>query len=435
MMKSIHSLDTWRRGLSFTQQLGCIVGLGLALRVIWGLLVPVIPVSDSTVYWMTAENLALHGVYGVIPEDPFSYWPVGTSGVYAFMFKLFGVSTFPIVLINIIVGCLLIYTSASLARRWMGDTVALWTAVILAVWPTLILYTTVMASEVFFALAVNLGLLSWRMRRFPLLLSAFVSGVFFGGAALIRPAALLIPIVFAVLSAIRDRNWLPQATILGAVLVGMTLTIAPWTMRNIDVHDEFVLISTNGGPVMWMGNNPESTGVYMQLPEYVAGMNEVERAKVLQAEAKQYMLENPVRTISLFVKKVIDTHIRETIGVHWNTEGIKKTFGPQTITPFKILTQSYWLLILFISLIGVSGVLTHALTRTDTLLDKATALLSPPLIIWAYYAGIHGLILAQDRYHLQSAPFIAMFAASGGIWLTSQSSKVTALLAGNPPKR
>ena len=51
-------------------------------------------------------------------------------------------------------------------------------------------------------------------------------------------------------------------------------TIAPWSIRNNAVFGEFVLLSTNGGPNLWMGNNPDSTGFYMPLPSSVDGLSE-----------------------------------------------------------------------------------------------------------------------------------------------------------------
>lgn len=421
--------NTWR-DLGFNRQLAIIITVGMVLRISWALAVPVMPVSDSIIYWMTAENLAVHGVYGVTPEEPFSYWPVGTSAVYALMFKLFGVGAFPVVLINLVAGGLLICSAALLARRWINDAAAQLTAIALALWPTLILYTTVMASEVFFALAVNLALLSWRIKGVPLPASGFVSGIFLGCAALVRPAALLIPVVFAGLCALRERKIAPQAALLGAAAVSMALVIAPWTMRNIDVHGEFVLISTNGGPVMWMGNNPESQGVYMPLPDYVHGLSEVERADVLRAEARAFMMENPGRATVLFFRKVIDTHIRETIGVHWNHDGIVRTFGQNAVLPLKILTQGYWMVVLGLALVGVGLTALRGLTENTSLLDRATALAAPPLIIWGYYAGVHGIILAQDRYHLQSTPFIAMLAAIGVMWLGARAQRFITARAG-----
>src|SRR5690606_29814307 len=116
---------------SFNRKLAALVGFGLALRMIWAFLIPVMPESDSHVYWVTAGNLADRGVFGVTPDDPFSYWPVGASAIYAAFFKLFGVNMTAAVIANLAAGALLILTSALLARRWFGEREALWTAGVL----------------------------------------------------------------------------------------------------------------------------------------------------------------------------------------------------------------------------------------------------------------------------------------------------------------
>jgi hypothetical protein len=159
-----------------------------------------------------------------------------------------------------------------------------------------------------------------------------------------------------------------------------------------------------------MGNNPNSNGGFMGFPDDVVGMDEVERAHVLGDEAKAYMIAHPGRTVVNFVRKLIDTHVRETIAVHWNMEGIKQRFGAGAVTPFKILTQGSWMIIFLTSLAG-AGLIVAAALREKTLAAKAVTLMSPPLGLWAYYAVVHAVIISGDRYHMQSAPFIAMIAS------------------------
>ncbi len=410
MPKSAAALLAAWNGLSFNRRLGALIALGFVLRLVWALIIPVVPASDSYAYWISAGNLAEHGVFGMSADDPWSYWPVGVSAIYAAFFKLFGVTLTAVVIVNLAAGALLILTSALLARRWFGEREALWTAAILALWPSLILYATVIASEVLFALVVNTALLAWSPRNLPALGGSVLSGITFGLAALIRPVALLIPVVFAIMTAARDGKILPHALRLVIVLTAMAAAIAPWTARNYAVHDAFVLISTNGGPVLWMGNNPDSDGGFMNFPDYVQDMDEVERAHVLSDEAKAYMISHPVGTAISFVKKLVDTHLRETIAVHWNQQGIEQRIGAGAVTPLKIITQGSWMVIFLVSLAGAALIVAAAF-REKTLSGKAIALMSPPLGLWAYYAVVHAVIISGDRYHMQSAPFIAMIAS------------------------
>lgn len=384
--------------------------LGLFFRLVWGLLVPVEPVSDSVVYARTAENIALHGVYGVEPDKPFSYWPVGAAAVYALGYKLFGISSTVVVLLNLIASVALIYTSGLLACRWFDKKTALVTVGILACWPSLIMYVTIFASEIFFALFCNLALLAWRMETRRWVLRAVITGVMIAAASYVRPVSLLLPFVLGGIEIILTKRVAQSVIAIFIVLVASAAVIAPWAVRNSQLHGGFVLISTNGGPNLWMGNNQDSTGSYMPLPEFTRKISEYERDKVLGAEAKEYMFENPGHTAIMFFRKLIDTHARETIAVHWNGPGLKDTLGGWVLIPFKFITQVYWVIVLMFALAGTAAVIRGA-CRQHSFLSATQSLVSPPLVYWLYFAVLHAVIVSQDRYHFPSIPFIAMLSA------------------------
>ncbi|MEE4207676.1 MAG: glycosyltransferase family 39 protein [Parvularcula sp.] len=400
------------RNAGFERNIAYIIGLGLLLRIIWAFLVPVYPVSDANIYWVTANNIADYGVYGVKPDEPFSYWPVGASAIYAVSLWIFGPGMTGPIFVNVIAGAILIWSSGLLARRWLSEPAGLLTAVIISVWPTLVLYTTIIASEVLFAVAVNLALLFWGPAKDPSSKRGIASGILFGIAALIRPTGAPVVAVIATIDALRTRSI--KTRIVPAILavIAMLMVIAPWSARNTQLYGEFVLISTNGGPNMWMGNHPDGDGGYRPLPDWTKNLNEVERARLLGQQAREFMLENPLRTTTLFFRKMVGTHATETIAVHWNRGGIEKRFGDGAMLPFKVLTQGYWSMVLLSALLGVFGIFRRAL-KTDTVWEKLTSLAVPHLALWAYFATVHALVVSQDRYHLQSVAFIAMLSASG----------------------
>lgn len=400
------------RNTRFARNIAYIVGAGFVVRVIWALLVPVYPVSDANIYWVTANNIAEYGIYGVKPDAPFSYWPVGASAVYATSLWVFGPSMTGPIFVNLIAGAVLIWSSGLLARRWLSEPAGLLTATVIALWPTLILYTTIIASEVLFAVAVNLGLLVWGAAIASSTKRGFASGILFGIAALIRPTGALVVAVIAALDALRMRSIRTHIVPAIFAVIAMVIIVAPWSARNTQLHGDFVLISTNGGPVMWMGNHPDGDGGYRPLPEWTKRLSEVERARVLGQQARAFMLEDPLRTTILFFRKLVGTHATETIAVHWNSGGIKERFGERAMLPFKALTQGYWSMVLLSALVGVFGIC-MAVLRAGTVMEKLTVLAAPPLVLWAYFASVHAIVISQDRYHLQSVAFIAMLSASG----------------------
>ena len=79
------------------------------------------------------------------------------------------------------------------------------------------------------------------------------------------PQALFVPfIVLLVLALVREhtRNW--KAAVARALIVGgcLAATVAPWTYRNYKTFGTFVLVSTNGGENLLIGNNPVSEQRY-----------------------------------------------------------------------------------------------------------------------------------------------------------------------------
>lgn len=87
------------------------------------------------------------------------------------------------------------------------------------------------------------------------LLLSLLGGGLTGVAALVRPAMLLyLPLAMAWF-VVRRRPLLAVAVVAAAITV-----ITPWTVRNMRVHERFVLIASEGGVTFWTGNHPLARG-------------------------------------------------------------------------------------------------------------------------------------------------------------------------------
>lgn len=102
-----------------------------------------------------------------------------------------------------------------------------------------------------------------------------------------------------------------------------------------------------------MGNNPDSTGGYMNLPEEVKGMNQAQRDQYLKSLAKEHIKEKPLRFIQLCIIRLFDTHNRESIGVAWNQKGLVSRYGTGILLPLKIINLIYWLAALCLGVIAI----------------------------------------------------------------------------------
>jgi 4-amino-4-deoxy-L-arabinose transferase-like glycosyltransferase len=380
-----------------------ILTISFLLRVTWSLLIPVLPISDSGVYDLFARTIVEHGVYGWTADQPTAYWPVGTSAIYAAFYWLFGQSFTPIIILNIVLSTSIVGLTMRLGRTFFGEPVALIAGAIIAIWPGQIAYVTILASEIPFTFFVLLSFAAWFSPKWSGPSSALLSGLALAAASYVRPVALLLPLIFWLASLPLWRTVIGQIPKLLLTFIVIAVCVAPWSIRNSIAFGHFVVLSTNGGANLWMGNNPASDGFYTPLPDSMDGLNEAQRDKALGETAKNYILADPLRFFVRTIKKAIWLHTRETIAVVWNEEGIKQRFGEKSLLPLKVIGQVFWMATLLFALAGLPIIL-----YTRGVLAFAV---QPAVLTWLYFTVVYAVTVVQDRYHFPSDPFIAMIAA------------------------
>jgi hypothetical protein len=228
-------------------------------------------------------------------------------------------------------------------------------------------------------------------------------GVILAAASFVRVHALLFPFIFAVALIWRHRTPLRELIPFVAIsFVAMAACIAPWTIRNTHVFGEVVPISDNSGAVFWAGNNDLSTGeCCAPLPADVQNLPEIEIDHVLRERTKTWVRENPGQAAWLFWRKLYLTHNRETMGIVWNEQSLSRYLPPAGIMAAKLVSSLYWL---GVFVFGVAGAIL-VLQR-----ERWRGIIHPAIVLWAYFAFVHAVAQASDRYHLPSTPFIALLA-------------------------
>lgn len=397
-----NNVDYWKSG-TFPPKLGTILAIATVVRILWALLIPVVPISDSHAYDTFALNIWQHGVYGWTPESPTSFWPVGTSALYALVYQIFGHNYSFIVVLNLLLSIAIVFFSYKVTLLFFSESVARWSALLIAVWPTHIFFVTILASELPYTVLTLSGIYYFFKEDRVTVINILVAGISFALAYYVRPLATTVLLVCAFGAVVAGGKKLSVTALkTSLLLLIMALAVSPWAKRNYDLYGEIVPMSTNGGAVFWMGNTPGTEGGYHPMPDYVTNMNEQERNKALKHDAMEYIKAEPGAFVLRTLEKFIKFHIWETIGVSWNEKGIEQVLGAQWIKPLKLLSQAFWLGALLLSLIG-----TVLFIRNSPLLQ----VFHPFLLLWASSAGLHALIAAQDRYHFPIVPFVFAFGA------------------------
>jgi 4-amino-4-deoxy-L-arabinose transferase-like glycosyltransferase len=229
--------------------------------------------SDPAAYAALGHDLARGAPYELqwdwIPYPLRSSHPPGLPFLIAANYLVFGDSGAVPWLANLEAGVLLVGGAAAVAGVIAGAEGGLVVLAVMALLPLNVIWVWGGYSEVpfgaflFGAIAVvAAGTRSQRPVRSGLL--ALAGGVLLGCSSLARPQALLCtPLLLLLALGGRTSRLVRPA----ALLVGLALTLAPWAVRNYEVQGHrFVLISTNGGAVLFSANgmhgDPHLGGAY-----------------------------------------------------------------------------------------------------------------------------------------------------------------------------
>ncbi|WP_425093863.1 glycosyltransferase family 39 protein [Tropicimonas sp. S265A] len=392
--------------------------IALVLRGIWAFLIPVDPVSDGLAYQTFATNIADHGVYGFTPDEPGAYWAVGPAAIYAAAYMVFGTgSGLGVVVVNLISSLLAVWGLYDLGRRWFGETEGRLAALLFALWPMAIQFTTVLASELHFIALTCLALMAWD-RALPRdaegrvqwtaqgIVMLALAGLAFGAATYVRPIALLIPAALGLAALLHAPRaaWIPllKAGVATAIIFA---TVAPWSERNARVLEADVFMSTNFWANFWMGNHPGTNGEYQPLPPETRGLSEVERAAFMRELSLSDLRADPAGLVWRTGWKALKLHQRETIGVGWNSRQLGALVGGAGVAGLKLVSTGWW----YAMLLAAAGGIVVLARRTGVW----ATLLSVPVWLWLYFTGVHAVIVVGDRYHMPAIPMIALLAAIG----------------------
>lgn len=416
------------RELRWTRSLVLLTVLAVALRLIWAWWVPVIPFSDGAAYDAFARTLVQQGTFGWVASHPTAFWPPGTTFLHATLYALFGIRYEPIIAMNIALSVGILWVTARLAARFWNQQTAVLSALILATWPTLVMYPTILASELPFVFFTLLALDLWTHPRLGATSKSLLAGLVLGFAALVRPQALLLPLVYAAGLLLTSRVTLPallaQARCVALAGIVMAVVIAPWTWRNHQLYGEPVLISTNGGITLWMGNTPGTDGRYMVVPPQYSHLPENKKARVLKQEAMDYIFQDPAAFAERAVRKLLILYTNESVGVGWNSPGIRQTFGKTWEHRLKRMTQGSWALICLLAAAGIWSSLRRSGLRNT--------LFSPIMLSILYFTAIHMVVVSQERYHLAFAGQWAILAALGLVQLVNWRQSRRSVEANTP---
>lgn len=238
------------------------------------------------------------------------------AGIY----KLFGISLWAVRLFSIIPGLLSIYMTYITGKKVYNKQTGLVAGFIHAIFPIIYYFESELLLDSFFMLLLQIGIYFfikwWKDGIFQ---SIFLSGIFLGLASITRPTALVIALFIFLIILIMQKIKIKAIVLF---TIGLVICIAPIFIRNIVIADDPVLIASQGGINLYVGNNDAADGISAVLPQplgfnwhikQITHQAEKESNKKLSqgeissfwmSKAFNWIKDNPKRFMQLYLEKL-----------------------------------------------------------------------------------------------------------------------------------
>jgi 4-amino-4-deoxy-L-arabinose transferase-like glycosyltransferase len=372
------------------------------------------PILDAETYYNAARALA--GGQGY-PDRVF-WQPPGYPYFLALVFAVWGPGFWMPRLLQAIFGAVSALLTYAIGARTFGPRVGLLAGLGAAGYGTLIyLEGELLTPSLAILLQLAAVYLAVRARQTTGGREWFGAGLFGGLAALVNATALVLVPVMA-LFARRRAAW---------VVLGATLAIGPVSLRNWVLGDQFVLISSNLGVNLYVGNNPRYDAMVAMRPgrDWHALLRAPRQEGVTGASAAS----------RFFVRRVVTFARTDPIGfvrLQARKLGLlvagNEILRNQEIYPTRayspVLRVLLWKTVILAFPFGVLlplGVVGLAVGA------RRASMLATMCLVFA--TGVVAFFITA-RYRAPLVPFLLVFAAEGGRWLVASAGPSTRLAAG-----
>jgi len=295
---------------------------------------------DEQQYYQLAKNLASQFHYSLSGESPTAYRPPGYPVLLSF-FILIGADIFHLRILNFIFLSLSIVLLVKIIRALYSPRAAAIGAFLVIAYPILF-YTSSTLSPQIFASFLFLLFLFQLTTKLPSNSLYFLMGVTYAILILTVPIfLLLLPVITIWCVSSKKTIKFKQLIIFSMTLF---ILVGSWTLRNYLTFNSLVLVSSNAGENLLYGNSENTlpnTGP-VNISKYTQEtleMNEGERNTYYISQAIYFMVDNPLRTFTLYFQKFLN---------YFNYTNILKTVSEASYQKDLLMLVTYGTLIILL---------------------------------------------------------------------------------------
>jgi 4-amino-4-deoxy-L-arabinose transferase-like glycosyltransferase len=403
-----------------TKKLIIILAIGAILR---GLLLMFfwdkpLTIVDERHYQAIAENILYQHHFSLTGENSTAIrpplYPFFLSAVYSLRG---GVHLNLVRIVQIFISLGIIYLVYLTGRKLFTSNIALTGALIFSVYPSFIVFTHFLLTELLFTLFLMLFLLFFiSFLQRPNRSDLVIAGVCLGLGALTRSILFHFSFVLcAFIMLFVKQSWRAKLVSIALLMLSFSIVIAPWVIRNYQLYRSVVFIDTMGGLNMYMGNYqhtplnrawaavdlpPEKSWYYGHENE-LAVMNEAQKQNWAMEKAKAFIIRHPALTLKRDMIKAAN---------FWGLE--REIIGAVTNNHYPLLNRTLTLLIIApLILFSCMTVIVGGMVGLIYNFSSGKLIYGFLILLLVYFTGMHGLVFGHSRYHLPLIPLLAVMAA------------------------
>jgi 4-amino-4-deoxy-L-arabinose transferase-like glycosyltransferase len=259
-----------------------------------------------------AAGLGFSAPYSGAPIAPTAQQPPLYPVMLSAVFKVFGIYSVPslwaAILINILAGAVTAVLLYHVGKRHFSENVG-----ILASWFWVLpwafqtrAFSVSLTNAYLAALGVTI-LFLWLPQTLTTGWRWLLFGIYSGLLVLLQPSILTIVVAYGIWLA---RSHIHSRRVLLS-LVGLLLTLTPWTIRNYEAFGRFIPLRDNFGLELWVGNRPGMTGTLDfsgdfpdNDPSTYARLGELPFMDAKLAEAKAFIVRDPGAFIARLLRRI-----------------------------------------------------------------------------------------------------------------------------------
>ena len=385
--------------------LGAAVLLAVAVRVAWVAYVNVDPTDgrfdDSLFYYRVAQLVSQTGDY----LDPYgrgltAQWPPAYPVALGALYKLFGVHLLLAKALNIALAVGTVGLAYIAARRVFDRRVAFLGALLLALFPGQVYFSTLVYAETMFGLVFMLVLvlaLLWTVGQpdapwWRILLI----GLVVGAAGMVRAEGVFLVFVLVAFWALTVRPWRTLGRYTVLLALGTALALTPWTVRNAVQFHQFIPLRADANTAVARTLDPEFE-------------NPQDSETKTVGDAIRTLAPRPWLVLESFDERVQKLYENDAGGIRLIQRPARRGFDGEYEKPLSESDAEFWrgLADRYFFALGAAALMASAVYTLRW--NRGSLLFIMAALGWTV---VFGVLNPATRYHFPLGPLVAIMGAA-----------------------